>query len=89
VLTRRYVISGRVQGVGFRDFVRGRGEALGIHGWTRNLSNGSVEVVAHGTKEQLDEFSGYLHKGPLWSSVRSVEETEHPLLQSKGFHIKY
>lgn len=87
-MTRRYLIHGRVQGVGFRDFVRRRAEALAVTGWTRNLADGSVEVVAQGAQAQLDELSGYLRQGPQWSTVRGVEELEHPLLQSKGFQIK-
>ena len=50
--TRRYVISGRVQGVGFRWFVEREAAQLGVTGWVRNCDNGDVEVMATGTREQ-------------------------------------
>ncbi len=53
--TRRYVISGRVQGVGFRWFVEREAAQLGITGWVRNCENGDVEVMATGTREQLSD----------------------------------
>ena len=51
-VTRRYVVSGRVQGVGFRWFVEREAAQIGIAGWVRNCSNGDVEVMATGTREQ-------------------------------------
>jgi acylphosphatase len=86
---RRYLIRGRVQGVGFRDFVQRQAAELGVTGYVRNLDDGRVEAVAVGTPAQLADLSGYLHRGPRWSDVRGVEETEHALLQSEGFSIKY
>jgi acylphosphatase len=88
-VARRYVVRGQVQGVGFRFFTVRMAETIGVSGWVRNLDDGGVEAVACGTKRQIDEFSGYLRRGPRWSEVRSVEETEHPLLQSGGFSIRY
>jgi acylphosphatase len=86
---RRYLIRGRVQGVGFRDFVQRQAAELGVTGYVRNLDDGRVEAVAVGTPAQLAELAGYLHRGPRWSDVRGVEESEHALLQSEGFSIKY
>jgi acylphosphatase len=85
---RRYLVRGRVQGVGFRDFVQREASALGLTGYVRNLDDGQVEAVACGTPAQLAEFAGRLHRGPRWSDVRGVEEMEHALLQSEGFAIK-
>jgi acylphosphatase len=53
---RRYVVSGRVQGVGFRLFVRDAAAREGIHGWVRNLPEGAVEIEAHGDHEALIRF---------------------------------
>jgi acylphosphatase len=86
---RRYIVRGRVQGVGFRDFVQRRATEIGLGGYVRNLDDGRVETVAVGTADQLAEFAGHLHRGPRWSDVRGVEECEHALLQSDGFSIKY
>lgn len=86
---RRYVIRGRVQGVGFRDFTQCRATELGLTGYVRNLADGNVEAVAQGGSAQLDEFAGLLRQGPRGSNVRGVEQAEHPLLQSDGFVIKH
>lgn len=86
---RRYLVRGRVQGVGFRDFVQRAAIEIGVTGFVRNLDDGRVEAVAVGTPAQLAEFAGRLHRGPRWSEVRGVEESEHALLQSDGFSIKY
>jgi acylphosphatase len=85
---RRYVVRGRVQGVGFRYFVNHHANRIGVRGWVRNLDDGSVEVLAMGTEDQLNELAGYLHAGPQFSDVRGVEETEEPLVQSSGFSIR-
>ena len=75
-ITRRYFVSGRVQGVGFRDFVERRARATGVTGWVRNRTDGRVEVLATGTTQQHDELSGYLHQGPMLSRVTGVEQQE-------------
>lgn len=88
-LARRYVVRGRVQGVGFRAFVNHGANALGVRGWVRNLDDGSVEVLAMGNPEQLNELASLLHRGPRFSEVRGVEETEAALVQLRGFSVKY
>jgi acylphosphatase len=77
-LTRGYIISGRVQGVGFRFFVLHRAQAAGVTGWVRNLSTGQVEVQATGTPEQQLALEHALWKGPRFSSVTDVEKTDRP-----------
>ena len=69
---RRYIVRGRVQGVGYRYFVEGLARDLGLSGYARNLEDGGVEVYAVGTNEALSELSGYLWKGPRMSEVRAV-----------------
>ena len=86
---RRYVVKGRVQGVGFRAFVEHVADSLGIRGWARNSDDGNVEVYAVGTLEQLSEFSGYLWKGPRMSDVRHVDETEAAVEDHIDFQIRY
>ena len=56
--TRRYLISGRVQGVGFRWFVEREAALIGITGWVRNCDTSDVEVMATGTREQLAALHG-------------------------------
>ena len=73
---RIYLVSGRVQGVGYRNFAQKHATALSIKGYARNLDDGSVEVLAMGTKKALNELAGFLRKGPLWGEVRCMDEKE-------------
>ncbi|MGB6976899.1 MAG: acylphosphatase [Gammaproteobacteria bacterium] len=68
----RYLITGRVQGVYYRDATRRQAEQLQITGWTRNLSDGRVEVMAQGTLENLEKFQQWLWKGPVLAKVTEV-----------------
>lgn len=86
---RKYVVKGRVQGVGFRAFAQNVADSLGVRGWARNLDDGNVEVYAVGTPEQLSEFSGYMWKGPRMSDVRHVDEMEAAVDDSTDFDIRY
>ena len=84
---RRYLVRGRVQGVGFRYFVQREAIRLGLAGWVRNLDDGRVEVHAQGAPAALGDLSGALHRGPRFSDVRGVEEKEASMLQYEGFRI--
>jgi acylphosphatase len=72
--TKRYFVSGNVQGVGYRFFVQRVAEKLGISGFTRNLFDGRVEVFATGSPAQLAELRTALDRGPRFSSVSGVRE---------------
>lgn len=65
-------IEGRVQGVGFRWWTQALGRELGVRGWVRNLSDGSVEVHFAGEKGLMEEFEGRLHSGPGGARVGRV-----------------
>jgi acylphosphatase len=69
---RRFLVSGRVQGVFFRVSAAARANELGLSGRARNLANGQVEVIAFGDERALDEIEMWLHRGPPSSSVDSV-----------------
>jgi acylphosphatase len=89
ILARRFVVRGRVQGVGFRWFVEREAHMLGIAGWVRNNSDGSVEVLAMGTREQLLGLRSKLQQGPRASRVDDVEESESkPVEGLKSFRIE-
>lgn len=75
-ITRRYVVRGRVQGVGFRWFVEREARALGIAGWVRNRADGTVEVLAMGSNEQLSKLHSSLRQGPRAARVDDVEVSE-------------
>ncbi len=86
--TRRFVVSGRVQGVGFRWFVEREAAQIGLTGWVRNCEDGDVEVMATGTREQLSTLRQKLQQGPRASRVDHVVESQAPLLSAKSFHIE-
>jgi acylphosphatase len=82
---RRWFISGRVQGVGYRYFAQKSASALGLRGYARNLDDGRVEVYAVGAPEDLSAFSGRLREGPRYAEVRGVEEQEAALERLSSF----
>ena len=73
---RRFVVRGRVQGVGFRWFVEREAHILAIAGWVRNNADGSVEVLAQGTRDQLSGLRSRLRQGPRAARVDDVQESE-------------
>jgi len=85
---KRYLIRGRVQGVGFRYFAQREAVQLGVSGFTRNLDDGRVEVYAVGTPDQLADLAGRLWTGPRFADVRGVEELEAAVQQYGTFHIE-
>jgi acylphosphatase len=87
-VARRYLISGVVQGVGYRAFAERSARQLGVTGWARNQDDGGVEVHANGTVEQLDDFEARLRQGPRWAQVRAVEVSEAAVSHETGFHTR-
>lgn len=78
MITRRFRVSGRVQGVGYRWFVSREAERLGLQGYAENLADGSVEVVARGSKEVVDALERALRRGPTFARVEHVEKSDIP-----------
>lgn len=86
---RRWLVRGRVQGVGFRYFVQKQALKFSLDGWVRNLDDGSVEAFAQGDPDQLNELQGRLWQGSQFSEVRSVEPIEaSPESNLNGFRIR-
>ena len=75
-MRRRYLIGGRVQGVGFRYFAQRSAARLGITGWVRNLPDGRVEMEAQGSPESLISLEAALRQGPRTAMVTEFEHTE-------------
>jgi acylphosphatase len=89
VEARRFIVRGRVQGVGFRWFVEREAHILGIAGWVRNNADGSVEVLAQGTRDQLSRLHSRLREGPRAARVDAVEATEaRPAPNVTSFRIE-
>lgn len=74
-IARKFVISGIVQGVGFRFFTQRTAARYQVVGYVRNLKNGSVESLAEGNAEAVENFKNDLLAGPTYSKVEHIEET--------------
>ena len=85
---RRYIVEGRVQGVGFRIFVEGAALELGLKGYVCNRPDGSVEVHAEGKEEVLERLRAELEKGPIAARVTRVAESPAPLRNYNTFSIE-
>jgi acylphosphatase len=84
VQARRFLVRGRVQGVGFRWFVEREAHILQIAGWVRNNADGSVEVLAQGRREQLAGMHSRLREGPRTARVDEVEVSEAEAVAGLG-----
>ena len=84
-VTRRLHIVGRVQGVGYRAWCVHTARKLGLVGWVRNLTDGSVEAVARGPKEVLESFVAAAHAGPPGARVTEVNTTPATLADTDSF----
>jgi acylphosphatase len=88
-VARRLLISGRVQGVGFRYFIDARASAEGVHGWVRNLSDGRVEALIEGDEESVDRVEAAARRGPPGAEVDDVSaEMIAPSGRATGFSIR-
>lgn len=73
-MIKHVIISGRVQGVGFRHFTNKNAKALGLKGWIRNLPNGNVEAVFEGEEQEVLKMLELCKKGPVGSFVADMKE---------------
>jgi len=88
VAAYRYLVRGAVQGVGYRYFVLRQAMTLGLSGYTRNRSDGTVEVVAEGTAGALEELEHRLRVGPAASEVEALEREAIEARGVSDFHIR-
>ncbi len=87
---RRFIIKGRVQGVGFRYFTVEAARRAGVLGTVRNLPNGAVEAIAEGSPANLAAFLMEISRGPSFSRVTSVDEQDYPVTNRyKSFEVIY
>ena len=88
-MARRFVISGRVQGVGFRYFTQDAARREGLHGFVRNNDDGTVEAVAEGESEALERFERAIRRGPSRARVEQVMIDDlAPTAAATGFEIR-
>ncbi len=84
-ISKHLIISGRVQGVGFRHFTYKTAKELGIKGWVKNLRDGTVETVFTGNPENVYNMKEKLKEGPPRARVQNIEEVELPA-DTDNFH---
>lgn len=85
----KIIVRGVVQGVGYRHFVYRQATAMGLTGWTKNLPDGSVEVLAEGDSSLLEQLVNDLRVGPRSAEVTAVETIPVELTgQFESFEIK-
>jgi acylphosphatase len=83
------VVSGSVQGVGFRQYVLRHANRLSVHGWVRNRWDRKVELIAEGTRQELQLLLERITEGPPASSVRNVDaEWTQPTGEFHSFEVK-
>ena len=87
-VAKRFVVRGRVQGVGFRFYVEKHAQRLGLRGYAKNLSDGTVEVVAAGPIGAIEELAGHLQQGPRLAYVAGVHQEEAPLTDYHAFRVR-
>ena len=88
LIARTYRVQGRVQGVGFRYFVKTNADALGVRGFVRNEDDGAVFVYAIGDALAIEQLAGAIRTGPRFSEVRTVEEKEAAMQKYSSFRIE-
>jgi acylphosphatase len=75
IISLHLSISGRVQGVGYRDSLRMVAQALNVTGWVRNRSDGTVEAIVQGAEEDIERVVAWCHNGPPGANVKYVNAT--------------
>jgi acylphosphatase len=87
VNAKRLVISGRVQGVGYRAWMMHKATELGISGWVRNRADGSVEALIAGEVAAVEEMARLCRRGPRLAEVSSIDEDLVDPPEGYGFHL--
>jgi acylphosphatase len=85
---KRVVVTGRVQGVFFRDTARRRAEAAGVAGWVSNRPDGAVEAVFEGDEAAVDQLVDFCRQGPRGADVAGVEVTDEQPQGLNGFQVR-
>ena len=89
IVARKILISGRVQGVGFRVFAEAQAAVEGVHGYVRNLPDGRVEIQAEGDQDSIDRLEAALRRGPAGARIENVRvEPLPPSHRATGFFIR-
>ncbi|MGH9001772.1 MAG: acylphosphatase [Acidimicrobiia bacterium] len=87
MIRRRLLLSGRVQGIGFRYSFRRVAESAGVSGWCRNLDDGRVEAAVEGEADAVERVVTWARKGPSRAVVTQVDVMEEPPTGETGFRL--
>lgn len=87
--TNNWIITGRVQGVGFRYLTYSIANKYGLRGWVRNLPDGSVEVMVQGERARIENLKKYLLRGNMFIEVKRIQEKTLELEEFSSFEIRY
>ena len=87
-MRKRVKVHGNVQGVFFRDTARRRAREVGVAGWVRNCSDGSVEAVFEGDEAAVGRMVQFMHEGPRGADVERVDEVDEELEGLSGFEVR-
>jgi acylphosphatase len=88
VIRRRVLVSGEVQGVGFRETCRREAVAHGVAGWVRNRADGRVEAVFEGEADAVGAMVDWCRHGPRWADVTGLDVHEEPPEREGGFGVR-
>jgi acylphosphatase len=89
IIARRFVVSGRVQGVGYRFFLQDRAAVEGVHGWVRNRPDGRVEALIEGDDQSVERVERAIRRGPPGARIDEVVvEDLAPSHRATGFSIR-
>ncbi len=89
VVRIRAVVTGRVQGVFYRDSCRSEATRLGVRGWVKNRPDGSVEVVAEGQREQVEALLTWCREGPPRATVTGISVSDEVPAAERSFRVEY
>ena len=81
------IVSGRVQGVYYRSSCRAVAHDLGVTGWVRNRGDGTVEVVAEGSRDAVGALIAWCREGPALADISGVEITDEPPVGERDFRV--
>lgn len=81
------LVSGHVQGVGYRQFVQRRARDMGLGGYAENLADGRVEVVAEGSEQELERLLLWIKRGPPFARVQDVQTQQSEATGLRDFHV--
>ncbi len=85
----RVIVSGRVQGVFFRDSCRAQAQRLGVRGWVRNRPDRTVEIVAEGPRDVVEDFLDWCRQGPPRAQVTGIVVVDEVPAAERGFRVRY